>query len=71
MVCIRSNVGTSLAIILGVEMGLPTQKERDKAIMAAAAGNKLAIQMLKNWAKEEAKLRKKQEKEAAKAKKKK
>lgn len=52
-------------------MGLPTQKERDKAIMAAAAGNKLAIQMLKNWAKEEAKLRKKQEKEAAKAKKKK
>ena len=43
-------------------MALPTQKERDKAILAAAEGNKLAIQMLKNWAKEEAKLAKKEAK---------
>ena len=48
-------------------MGIPTPEERRRAEREAAKGNKLAKEMLKNWAKEEEKLRKKAAKELKKA----
>jgi hypothetical protein len=43
-------------------MAIPTPEEREKAEREAANGNKLAIAMLKAWAKEEKKLAKKAKK---------
>jgi DNA-binding MarR family transcriptional regulator len=45
-------------------MALPTPKERALAEAAAKEGNKLAQAMIKNWDKEEAKLKRKEAKKS-------